>query len=250
MRTSLSLLLIASMVAIPTTFAQNAKSTSEGQYKTVKCDTRPEFAANGCNQCFEWQKTAVWRSLTNIFDNWTNNSSTIFTAYKKEQIKPKMIPFGSTWKTAPAKESDAWIYATDVIWKPSQTKGENYTLLAKQKIRFWQTDIGASYTLTKTTKKAGEMVGIIKFPLVYHAIDMKTAEEWAAVTHYECVAFSLEKSPAVVKPTPKKPAEKPKPKPKPKEITKTEAGPAETLLLIIAAFFIAFGLMISLRKRS
>lgn len=32
-------------------------------------------------------------------------------------------------------------------------------------------------------------------------------------------------------------------------ITKTETGPTETLVLIIAAFFIAFGLMFSLRKR-
>jgi hypothetical protein len=33
------------------------------------------------------------------------------------------------------------------------------------------------------------------------------------------------------------------------EITKTETGPTETIILIIAAFFIAFGLMYSLRKR-
>ena len=49
-------------------------------------------------------------------------------------------------------------------------------------------------------------------------------------------------TPGTPTPVPQKPTPAP-------EMTKTETGP-ETLLLIAAAFFIAFGLMFTLRKRA
>ena len=61
------------------------------------------------------------------------------------------------------------------------------------------------------------------------------------------MAYKLD-VPAPVVAAPETPVPEPvKPAPVP-EMTKTETGP-ETLLLIAAAFFIAFGLMFTLRKR-
>ena len=89
------------------------------------------------------------------------------------------------------------------------------------------------------------MIGMLRFPIVSHLTDIATATEGEAKTHYECVAYKLEAAAAVVTPTP---APAPTVTP-PAEMTKTETGP-ETLLLIAAAFFIAFGLMFTLRKRA
>ncbi len=99
------------------------------------------------------------------------------------------------------------------------------------------------------------MVGMLRFPVVSRVTNPQTATEGAPDTHYECAAYKLEAPVAVVvtAPTPATtgtptPAIPPKPTPAP-EMTKTETGP-ETLLLIAAAFFIAFGLMFTLRKRA
>jgi hypothetical protein len=91
------------------------------------------------------------------------------------------------------------------------------------------------------------MVGLLRFPVVAHAVDKTTANEGPATTHYECVSYALS---APVVPTPVTPEPtKPTP-PTPAEVTQTATGPAETLILILAAFFIAFGMMFSLRKRN
>ena len=91
------------------------------------------------------------------------------------------------------------------------------------------------------------MIGLLRFPVVSHAVDATTGTEGAATTHYECVSYTLS---APVAPTPVTPEPtKPTP-PTPAEVTKTATGPAETLILIIAASFIAFGMMFSLRKRN
>jgi hypothetical protein len=80
---------------------------------------------------------------------------------------------------------------------------------------------------------------MLKFPVVYHTADSSGVESVAS-THYECATYTL--SAPVVAPataTGKVIA---------KEVTETKTGP-EALLLILAAFFIAFGMMFSLRKR-
>lgn len=84
---------------------------------------------------------------------------------------------------------------------------------------------------------------MLRYPVVSHIIDA-SASEGAAKTHYECVAYNL--SAPVVTPTPTPTTPK---TPVTPEITKTATGPTETIILILAAFFIAFGLMFSLRKR-
>ena len=78
---------------------------------------------------------------------------------------------------------------------------------------------------------------MLRFPIVSHAVDATTGSEGMATTHYECATYALS---APVAPTQTKPPVE--------EVTQTKTGP-ETLLLILAAFFIAFGMMFSLRKR-
>lgn len=116
-----------------------------------------------------------------------------------------------------------------------------YILGAGQKVKFIEADLAAGYTLTKSDRKNGELVGMMRYPIVAHAVD-SVGNEGAAKTHNECVAYNLS-APVVtpVAPTPTTPVTP--------EITKTATGPAETIILILAAFFIAFGLMFSLRKR-
>lgn len=79
---------------------------------------------------------------------------------------------------------------------------------------------------------------MLRFPVVSHVVDATSGSEGAADTHYECVSYKL--SAAAVTPAPTTPT--------PEKMTETKTGP-ETLILIVAAFFIAFGLMFSLRRR-
>ena len=213
-----------------------------GEYKTVNCNSNPAFASNGCDQCFDGGSVKPGVRMTGLFDNWTNPTTNVLKAVKDEQKSPNMVKFGNTtWLSTPANESAIWKSSSDIAWTGTGTKQETL-LQPNSKVRFVEADIGAGYTLEKTDRKNGELVGILRFPVVSHTIDVRTATEGAPDTHYECVAYKLDA------PTPVTPAPTPvKPTP-PKEITKTETGP-ETLLLIAAAFFIAFGMMFTLRKR-
>ena len=188
--------------------------------------------------------------LTGLFDNWTNTMPSPLTAYKDEQKSPNMVRFGNTtWSTSPASEAGVWKNSSDILWSSGSGSRASFILPPGQKVRWIEADINAGYTLDKTDKKNGEMVGMLRFPVVSHATNVQTATEGAANTHYECVAYKLEAPVATVvaPPIPVAPTTPGKPVPA-KEMTKTETGP-ETLLLIAAAFFIAFGLMFTLRKR-
>ena len=125
----------------------------------------------------------------------------------------------------------------------------NYILPPGQKVRFLEAEMGARYVLEKSDKKNGEMVGILKFPIVSHAVAAANGSEGAASAHNECVSYTLAAS-DMVPPTPVTPEPTPVTPPTPGEVTQTATGPAETLILILAAFFIAFGMMFSLRKRN
>ncbi len=183
--------------------------------------------------------------ITGLFDNWTNSSNMTLSAYKEEQKTPNMVRFGnSTWSTTPASESNIWKYSSDVIWvMPSGETKSQIILGGSQKIKFYEADIGAGYTLDKTEKKPGDLVGMLRFPVVSHTMDLNTASEGSATTHYECVAYKYD-APIVVTPT----ATGMTKTPEPSQVTKTKTGP-ETVLLIAAAFFIAFGMMFTLRRR-
>jgi hypothetical protein len=234
--------------AAVTTAVTASMGSSLGEYKTVACTTNPAFATNSCDQCFVGGSVKVGGDLNGLFDNWTNNTSNMLIAYKDEQKLPNMVAFGSTWSSTPSDMSKFWKNSSDITWISTGSGGRmNYILQAGQKVKFIDSELGARYVLDKTDKKDGETVGMIRYPIVSHAVDKTTGNEGAATTHYECVSYTLS-APAVA-PTPK-PTPAPVPVPPTKEVTQTATGPTETLILILAAFFIAFGMMFSLRKRS
>lgn len=229
--------------AAPTVTA--SAGSAIGEYKSVACTSNALFGSNGCDQCFDGGTVKVGESLSGLFDNWTNQTTNILTAYREEQKMPNMVKVGATnWIATPTDETKMWKYSSDIVWTQSGTGGmSQYILTGGQKVRFLESDLGAKYTLEKTDKKNGDTIGILRFPIVSHVVDAG-GNDGAANTHYECVAYKLN-APAVTPTTP--PAGTPT-TPDPAEITQTETGP-ETLILIVAAFFIAFGLMFSLRKR-
>lgn len=227
------------------TSAVNASSTRNGEYKEVSCSSDVVFSQNSCNQCFVGSTVSVGEKKADLFDNWKNQTTdTMFIAVKSEQKKPEMISFGSNWVASNADESKMWVYHTDVseAFIPASNGNEELSLNPGQELRFYQSALGAGYTLESTTKNNGDVVGMMRFPVVYYTQDISGGERsTTSQTHYECVSYTLKKEETPPTPVTPKP---------PKDITKTETGPAETLVLIVAAFFIAFGLMISLRKRS
>lgn len=215
-----------------------------GEYKTVSCSSNSSFTVNSCDQCFDGGSVKVGSRITGLFDTWTNPTANILISYKDEQKTPNMAKFGnSTWTTTPASEAGVFKYSSDVMWTPAGSGSRSsFTLSPSTKVKFIEADVGAGYTLEKTDRKNGEIVGILKFPVVSHSVSLQDAKEGAATTHNECVAYKLDAPVAVVAPViPAKVAPV-------KEMTQTETGP-ETLLLIAAAFFIAFGLMFTLRRR-
>ncbi len=240
--------LTESLTAAPAPTLIASAGSALGEYKVVSCNSNSAFATNSCDQCFDGGAVKVGARMTGLFDTWTNTSANVLKAVKDEQKTPNMVKFGnSTWVSTPVSEAAIWKYSSDVAWTNTtsgSTAKQESLLQPNTKIRFIEADIGAGYTLEKTDRKNGELVGILRFPVVSHTIDVRTATEGAADTHYECVAYKLD-APAPVTPNPTPTPVKPTP---PKEITKTETGP-ETLLLIAAAFFIAFGMMFTLRKR-
>lgn len=220
----------------------STQTTSLAENKSISCASNSAFGSNSCDQCFDGGSVAVRKKLTGLFDNWTNNTTSLMIAYQSEQKDPNIITFGTTkWSSTPSDETKLWKNSSDIIWTPTQSGSTKlqYILPAGQKIKFIEAELGAGYTLDKTDRKNGELVGMIKYPIVAHIID-SVGNEGAAKVHNECVAYVLS-APGVTPPV--------KVAPITPAITKTETGPTETIILIIAAFFIAFGLMFSLRKR-
>lgn len=231
--------------------AAASTSMSLGENKSVTCASNTAFGTNSCDECFDGGSVTVGKRLTGLFDNWTNNTTGFMIAYQSEQKNPNMVAFGATtWTASPADESKLWKSSSDIIWSPSQTGSTKmqYVLAAGQKVKFVEADLAAGYTLTKTDRKNGDLVGMMKYPIVAHVLE-GGINVGAAKTHIECVAYNLSAAPVVMNPTTPVTPGKPPVKPVTPEITKTATGPAETIILILAAFFIAFGLMFSLRKR-
>lgn len=228
-----------------------AAGSALGEYRAVNCSTSTVFSTNSCDQCFDGGAVKPGTRITGLFDNWTNASSNYLVAYKEEQKSPNMVKFGnSTWTATPADDTKIWKYSSDVQWiggsgtTASGATRSSFMVNPGSKVKFYEADLGAGYTFEKTDKKNGEMIGMLRFPVVAHIMDMTTATEAPATTHYECVAYKYD---APVAPTGTGGATPTKPVP-PKEATETQTGP-ETLLLIAAAFFIAFGMMFTLRRR-
>lgn len=224
--------------AAPNSNAVTATSINAGEYTEVACSSDPIFGQNSCGQCFVGRGVKVGERLTGLADNWKNTTSNYLIAVRDEQKTPNMVSYDSVWTPSSADESKMWKNSSAITWIPGTSGKDEFQLLPDQKVTFMETDLGAGFTLTSSQKKHGETVGLLRFPVVYYTMDMTTVTRSAtAETHYECVKYTLD-NPT----TPTTPPVVPK--------TEVETGPTETLILIIAAFFIAFGLMISLRKRS
>ncbi len=233
--------------AATTTSSTTSSVTNAGEYAEVACSSDAIFGQNTCDQCFTGRAVKVGERLSGLSDNWTNSTSNVLIAVKDEQKTPNMVSFDSVWTPTSADESKMWKSSPEIVWIPGTSGKDEFQLTSGQKVKFIETDLGAGFTLTSSNKKNGETIGLLRFPVTYYTMDMSTVtRSTTPTTHYECVKYTLD-APA----TPTTPAEPKTPTPKnPENPTKVETGPTETLVLIIAAFFIAFGLMISLRKRN
>lgn len=229
--------------------ATNSVVNNVGEYKEVACSSDAIFSQNTCDQCFVGRSVKVGERLSGLSDNWTNSTANFLVAVRDEQKTPNMVGFDSTWTPTSADESKMWKSSADINWLPGTSGKDEFQLASGQKVKFIETDLGAGFTLTNSTKKAGETIGLLRFPVTYYTVDMATVtRSTTPTTHYECVKYTLD-APTTPTTPPSTPSEPKKPTPvTPK--TEVQTGPTETLALIIAAFFIAFGLMISLRKRN
>lgn len=221
-------------------------STSMGEVAEVACSTDAIFSQNTCDQCFTGRSVKVGDRLSGLSDNWTNTTSNYLIAVKDEQKTPNMVAFDSTWTPTSADESKMWRSSSQISWIPGTSGKDEFQLIPGQKVSFIETDLGAGFTLASSNKKNGETIGLLRYPVSYYTMDMTTVTRSSTpTTHVECVKYTLDAPTTTV--TPKDEPKKPTPATPAK--TQVETGPTETLVLIVAAFFIAFGLMISLRKR-
>lgn len=152
--------------------------SSLGEYKSVSCNSNSAFAINNCDQCFDGGSAKIGTRLTGLFDNWTNMTTSPLTAYKEEQKTPNMVKFGNTtWATSPASEAGVWKYSSDILWSSGSGTKSSFILSPGQKVKFVEADLNAGYTLEKTDKKNGEMVGMLRFPVVSRVTNIQTATE-------------------------------------------------------------------------
>jgi len=158
-----------------------------------------------------------------------------------------MVPLssGTTFVANPLDASVFWKFGSDVIWTDSATGTgkQEFMLDAGKAVQFLETDLGASYTLASTDKAGGEAVGVLRFPISYHNVDVD-GNEGGKETHIECVAYTAKVASAVVAP----PVEIINPEPTP-EMTTVKTGP-EALLLITLALLIATGFIIVRNRKA
>lgn len=215
-------------------------------YKEISC-TAEYFTANNCGACFEGKSLANGDQVNGLYDSWTNKNVNEQLIYKDEQVMPEMVPLsaGTTFVANPLDTAAFWKYGTQVIWTESTTGTgkQEFMLDAGKSVKFLEADLGASYTLTATDKKDGEVVGVLKFPLSYHNVDAD-GNEGKKETHVECVSYTAKASVAKVTPV-----EIVKPKaPEPKKLTTVKTGP-ESLLLMALALLIAAGLVVARNRK-
>lgn len=220
---------------------------SVGDYKETSC-AQDYFTANNCTACFDGGNVTVGQKIGGLYDTWTNKNSDEQVIYKDEQTFPSMkaTSEGTVFGSNPVDAATFWKYGADVIWVDSNTGSgkQEFVLEAGKSAKFLEADLGASYAMEKTDKKAGEVVGVLAFPLSYHNLD-KDGNEGKRTTHIECVAYKSNAAVAKVAPVV---VAKPAPV-IPKEVTKVKTGP-ESIVIIALAFLIAAGVMAIRRRNS
>lgn len=210
--------------------------SAAGNYTEVACTTDPSFNANQCNQCFDGGTLGVGGKVSDLYDDWKNTGSGSMIAYQKDQTWPTMVNLGGSgtaFSQNPADQALFWKYGRDTIWINSKERAgdKEYELAAGKSVRFFEGELGASFSLDRTNVKNGQTVGLMKFPVKFVRVSDDGTES-APATHTECVLFRasvVEAAPVVVTPAPVIP------KPQPQAVTHTKTGPEMTILLAIAA---------------
>ncbi|MFA6090570.1 MAG: hypothetical protein WC774_02235 [Candidatus Gracilibacteria bacterium] len=218
---------------------------SVGDYKETACSAE-YFTANNCSACFEGMDLANGDQINGLYDSWMNKNTNEQIIYKGEQVMPEIIPLsaGTTFVANPLDPTTFWKYGTEVIWTDSPTGSgkQEFILDAAKSVKFLEADLGASYTLTATDKAAGEVLGVLKFPLSYHNVDLD-GNEGKKETHIECVSYtSKAAAPVAVLPVEVI-------NPVPTQMTTVKTGP-ESLLIMAFALLIAAGFVIVRNRKN
>lgn len=222
---------------------------SVGDYKETACSAE-YFTANSCTACFEGKALATGDQVNGLYDSWTNKNANEQLIYKDEQTMPEMVPLSdaTTFVANPIDAAAFWKYGNQVIWTDSATGTgkQEFMLDAGKSIKFLEADLGASYTLSATDKKSGDVVGVLKFPLSYHSVDAD-GNEGKKETHIECVSYTAKVAAAAIVPVE---VVKPAPiAPEPKKLTTVKTGP-ESLILMTLALLIAAGVVVVRNRKS
>lgn len=238
-----------------------------GEYNKVDCASNPVFTANGCLannpnfECFDGGTVVAGAPLQGLSDKWTNTSMGEQVIYQDEITLPKLINLGgagTTWLANPADEKAFWTPGDDIIFTPETVTGTGttgtgakrniFSLKAGKTVTILSSELGANYRIERSDKKAGDFVGMIKFPANYRNVDSTTGKPGVLVNHIECAAYKLAGTVAaavpVVKPTAIPPVKIPA------EVTKVKTGAADTFLFLGLAFLLGLAFMFARKKRS
>ena len=155
----------------------------------------------------------------------------------------------TAWLSNPSRETDFWKVGSEVVFTPDTvgtSKKEMFSLKPGKKVTVLEASLGANYQLERSDKKDGEYVGLVKFPVNYHAVDDSTGKAGPLVNHLECAAFKLVATTAAVvvpvTPTPTTPA--------PPQATHVKTGAADTFLFMGLAMLLALAFMFARKRKS
>ena len=212
-------------------FSLLAISTSlvNAAYKELDCSSDPVFAQNSCNQCFEGWSYAKGSNIGFLTDVWENTSSGSQILFKDEQDMPNMVELnGAVWNQVPSSDN-FWEYTLAVEAKYDETEW-GYILKPGESVDWIQSKTWYAYNLAENSATKWANIGLLKYPIVTHAMTSDWGIEVDWDKHVECVLFKSAKAG-----TP------------PKQVPQT--GP-ENLILIFVAMLLGFGILKMTRRTS
>ncbi len=247
--------------------AQAFAAQTQGLLQEVPCGSNPIFTANGCLansigsfQCFEAGSVKPGEAITGLSDRWTNTTTLEHVIYEDEIMYPKLVNLGgigTNWVANPNDEKAFWNVGSDIIFTPETASGSTakrnvFSLKAGKTVTVLESELSANYRIERSDKKAGDYVGMIKYPVNYRVVDATTGKPTAAVVHTECAAYKLAASviavaapvavvappPAVVK------------IPVPPQATAVKTGAADTFLFLGLAFLLGLAFMFARKRKS
>lgn len=234
-------LVLASMLAV----SFSSSVFAAGDLKEIPCD-KDYFTSNWCEQCFDGGSKKIGEQITWFYDKWNNPTDTQQIIYEEEQTMPSLINLGGNgteWLQNPQDPKDFWKFASDIKWaelsvdttstwstsswttsSPKMT-GKSFYLEEGKSVTFLEAAMWASQSITKSDKKLGDPVGLLKYTINYHDID-EYGNPGTLKTHDECVAYYLGSQAT--------PVAKVEPKPEPKQVTQVKTGPEMYVLFLLA----------------